>query len=102
MQQFWDSHASVLGCGAGCSQKGGACISPHFSYWQDGDRPHFLFNDLSDWWPPEELLPLTVVRKPASKTVAVVNDADDDSDDEDFTWGPSAAWLQRITGAQNT
>ncbi len=43
-----------------------------------------------------------MVRKPASKTVAVVNDADDDSDDEDFTWGPSAAWLQRITGAQNT
>ena len=41
----------------------GVCISPHFSYWQAGDRTHFLLNDLIDWWPPEELLPLIVVSK---------------------------------------
>ena len=40
-------------------------------------------NDLIDWWPPEELLPLTVVRKPVRSTVAVLYDTDDDSDDED-------------------
>ncbi len=39
-------------------------------------------NDLIDWWPPEELLSLTVVRKPARSTVALPNDTDDDSDDE--------------------
>ncbi len=61
------------------------CISPHFSYWQAGDRTHFLLNDLIDWWPPEELLPLTVVRKPARNTVAILNDTDDDRDDEDVT-----------------
>ena len=63
----------------------GICISSHFSYWQAGARTHFLLNDLIDWWPPEELLPLTVVRKPARNTVAVLNDTDDDSDDEDIT-----------------
>jgi len=57
-------------------------ISPNFSYWQAGDRIHFLLNNLIDWWPPEELLPLTVVHSPARGTVAVLNDTDDDSDDE--------------------
>ena len=61
------------------------CICPHFSYWHAGDRTYFLLNDLIDWWPPEELLPLTMVRKPARNTVAVLNDIDDDSDDEDVT-----------------
>ena len=61
------------------------CMFPHFSCWQAGNRTHFLLNDLIDWWPPEKLLPLTVVRKPARNTVAVLNDTDDDSDDEDFT-----------------
>ena len=61
------------------------CISPHFSYWQARDRTHFLLNDLIDRWPPEELLPLTMVRKPARNTVAVLNDTDDDSDDEAVT-----------------
>ena len=59
------------------------CISPHFSYWQARDRTHFLLNDLINRWPPEELLPLG--RKPARKTVAVLNDTDDESDDEDVT-----------------
>ena len=59
------------------------CISPHFSYWQAGDRTHFMLNDLINQWPPEELLPLG--RKPARKTVAVLNDTDDESDDEDVT-----------------
>ena len=61
------------------------CICPHFSYWQAGDRNHFLLNDLIDWWPPEELRPLTVVCKPTRGTVAVLNDTDDDSNDEDVT-----------------
>ena len=47
-------------------------ISPHFSCWQAGDSNQFLLNDLTDWWPPEELLPLTVVRNPARGTVAVL------------------------------
>ncbi len=42
-------------------------------------------NDPINWWPPEQLLPLTVVHKPANNTVAVLNDTDDDSDDEDVT-----------------
>ncbi len=66
------------------------CISPHFSCWQAGDRNHFLLNDLIDWWPPEELLPLTVVCKPARGTVAVLNDTDDGSDDQDVIQGPTA------------
>ncbi len=61
------------------------CISPQFGYWQAGDSNYFLLNDAIDWWPPEEPLPLTVVRKPARNTVAVLNDTDDDSDDEDVT-----------------
>jgi len=32
-----------------------------------------------------ELLPLAVMRKPARETVAVLNDTDNDSDDEDVT-----------------
>ncbi len=61
------------------------CISPHFSYWQAGDSNHFLLKDLIDWWPPEELLALTVMCKLARGTVAVLNETDDDSDDEDVT-----------------
>ena len=72
------------------------CISPHFSYWQAGDRTHFLLNDLINRWPPEELLPLTVVRKSARNTLAVLNDTDDDSDDGDVTRFPSAVWFQCI------
>ena len=38
------------------------CMSSNFRYWQAGNRNHFLLNDLIDWWPPKELLPLTVVQ----------------------------------------
>ena len=65
------------------------CMSSNFGYWQAGNRNHFLLNDLIDWWPPKELLPLTVVCKPARGTVVVPNDTDDDSDDEDVTQGPT-------------
>ena len=54
-------------------------------------------NDLIDWWPPEELLPLTVVCKSARGTIAVLNYTDDDSDDEYVTEGPLAVWLEHIT-----
>ena len=76
LQQFQDSYASVFRCGASCSQKGGSAF-PHTS------ASGKLETGLINWWSPEEPLPLTVTRKPARSTFAVLYDTDDDSDDED-------------------
>jgi len=48
------------------------CIFPLFSYWQAGDRSHFLLSALITWWPCWEVPPLTAAYKPARGLVAVM------------------------------
>ncbi|KAL3155450.1 hypothetical protein ABBQ38_011006 [Trebouxia sp. C0009 RCD-2024] len=53
----WQPHYAVVEAQAAVQQ---VCICPHFAFWKQGNRNHFLVNDLLDLWPPTDLIPATV------------------------------------------
>ena len=50
----WQPRYTVVDCTSVIRQ---ACICPHFQKWDEGQRHHFLVNDLVTLWPNADMLP---------------------------------------------